>query len=79
VVVFARRAGRTWFIAGINGTSHSLPITLDLAPFKDFSRRLAVLEGTKPNLQIAVAALESSTRWHHALPARGGFILRLDQ
>jgi hypothetical protein len=78
-VVFARRAGQTWFIAGINGTARSLPVKLDLAPFKDFPRRLALLEGAKPNLQIAVAALENSTRWHHVLPARGGFILRLDQ
>jgi alpha-glucosidase len=28
---------------------------------------------------LLTTPLENSTRWHHALPARGGFILRLDQ
>jgi hypothetical protein len=78
-VVFARRAGQTWFIAGINGTAHSLPVTVDLAPFKGFPHRLALLEGASPNMQIAATALENSAQWHHVLPARGGFILRLDQ
>jgi hypothetical protein len=78
-VVFARRAGQTWFIAGINGTTHSLPVTLDLAAFKSFPRRLALLEGASPNLQIAATSLKNSSRWRHPLLARGGFILRLDQ
>jgi len=78
-VVFARRAGQTWFIAGINGTARSLPVTLDLAAFKSFPRRLALLEGASPNLQIAATALKNSVQWRYPLPARGGFILRLDQ
>jgi hypothetical protein len=79
VVVFARRAGKSWFIAGINGTKEKLPVNLDLSPFKDFPRRIALLEGQNPNMQIAASTLDYSVRWKHVLPARGGFILRFDQ
>ena len=78
-VVFARRAGQSWFIAGINGTTNPLPVTLDLAAFKSFPRRQAFVEGANANMQIAVAAVENSAQWRHAMPARGGFILRLDE
>jgi alpha-glucosidase len=78
-VVFARRASQTWFVAGISGTAHSLPVTLDLTPFKGFPQRLVLLEGANPTMQIAATTLENSGQWHHVLPARGGFILRLDQ
>ncbi len=77
-VVFARRAGKSWFIAGINGTTNSLPVDLDLTAFKDFSQRQALVEGANPNMQISAAPLDNSAQWKHAMPARGGFILRLD-
>jgi hypothetical protein len=79
VVVFARRTGKTWFIAGINGTDKPLPITLDLSPFRDFRRRLAIAEGTDPKMQVAASPLASSNSWKHELPPRGGFILRFDR
>jgi hypothetical protein len=78
-VVFARRAGRSWFIAGINGTTNPIPVTLDLDAFKSFPRRQAFVEGANANMQIAVAAVENSAQWRHAMPGRGGFILRLDE
>ena len=40
VAVFARRSGKSWFIAGINGTDQSLPVTLDLSPYKKFRHRI---------------------------------------
>ncbi len=79
VAVFARRAGETWFVAGLNGTDSVLPIDLDLSGFSSWTRRLAILEGVDPLMHVAVAAVEASSRWKHDFPPRGGFILRLEK
>jgi alpha-glucosidase len=79
IAVFARRHGKSWFIAGINGTGEALPADLDLSQFKDFRHRLMIAEGENANMQVAVTPLASSDVWHHTIPPRGGFILRLDQ
>ena len=77
VAVFARRSGKSWFIAGINGTDEPLPVNLNLSAFKKFHHRFAVVEGNNANMQVAVTPLESSDDWRHEIPPRGGFILRL--
>jgi alpha-glucosidase len=79
VVVFARRAGKSWFIAGLNGTGESLPVNLDLSAFGRFAKRLALTEGTDAAMQVVVAPFPSAAQWQHSLPPRGGFILRLDK
>ena len=79
VAVFARRAGETWFVAGLNGTDSVLPIDLDLSGFSSWTRRLAILEGVDPLMHVTVTAVEASSRWKHDFPPRGGFILRLDE
>ncbi len=79
VVVFARRSGKSWFIAGINGTSQPLPASVDLSAFKKFRHRFAVIEGKEANLQVNVSPLEVSELWRHDIPPRGGFILRLNE
>jgi hypothetical protein len=78
VVVFARRAGGSWFISGINGTGETLPVNLDLSSFVKFHRRLAITEGADAGMQVSAAAVADSDRWQHEVPPRGGFILRLD-
>ncbi len=79
VVVFARRSGASWFLAGLNGTNDPLPVDLDLAPFADFPKRLAITEGLDAAMQVAVSAIPVSSAWKRELPPRGGFILRLDR
>jgi hypothetical protein len=79
IAVFARRAGESWFIAGINGTMNSLPVDLDLSVFKEFPKRLVVAEGGDAKMQVAVSPLENSNEWQHEIPPRGGFILRLEK
>lgn len=79
MAVFARRAGQSWFLAGINGTANFLPLALDLAPYKKFPHRLAVTEGVEATMQVSTAPLGVSRQWRHTLPPRGGFILRLDK
>jgi hypothetical protein len=77
--VFARRFGRSWFIAGINGTTNDLPVTLDLLPYKSYRHRIAITEGSDANMQVKAASLKGSEIWQHTVPPRGGFILRLDR
>lgn len=77
--VFARRSGKSWFIAGINGTTNNLPVTLDLSPYNKYSRRILVAEAADAKMQVAVTSIGDSKRWRHTLPPRGGFILRLDE
>jgi hypothetical protein len=79
VAVFARRSGESWFIAGINGTTNSIPVNLDLSSFKKFSKRFAVVEGKNANMEVAVKPLKNSNQWQHEMPPRGGFILRLNK
>jgi alpha-glucosidase len=78
VAVFARRAARTWFIAGINGTTNALPVALDLAPFSRFRHRLLIAEGGDPIMQVTALPAPLDDRWEHRMPSRGGFIFRLD-
>jgi len=77
--IFARRAGTSWFIAGINGTSRVLPVRLDLSAFKGFPHRIMIAEGADPQMQVEAAQVKDSSSWRHKIPAQGGFILRLDR
>ncbi|HEY9509780.1 MAG TPA: glycoside hydrolase family 97 catalytic domain-containing protein, partial [Verrucomicrobiae bacterium] len=79
LAVFARRAGNSWFIAGINGTSDVAPVTLNLDAFESFSKRLLVEEGTDAVMEVSVSKIEPGAEWKHQIPGRGGFILRLDR
>ena len=38
-----------------------------------------VAEGQDANMQVAVTPLTNANGWHHEIPARGGFILRLNE
>ena len=79
LAVFARRSGQSWFIAGINGTDTTAPVSLDLTPYKKFQHRIMIAEGPEAQMQVAALPLENSSQWQHEIPARGGFILRLDR
>ena len=79
VAVFARRSGKNWFIAGINGTDDKLPVTLDLAAFKKFPNRLLISEGADAQMQVAAKLVKEVSQWQYEIHARGGFILRLSE
>ena len=78
-VIFARRSGKSWFIAGLNGTSAPLPVDLDLSAYAKFRHRLVITEGLDASMQVIALPLEYSRRWQHKIPPRGGFILRLNK
>jgi alpha-glucosidase len=77
--IFARRAGQSWFIAGLNGTSAALAVDLDLSAFARFSHRVVITEGVEAHMQVSASPLDYSSRWQHDIPPRGGFILRLNK
>lgn len=79
IAVFARRSGSSWFIAGINGTSDTLPVLLDLKPYRKFGARTLIHEATDARMQVVATPLAPTDRFSHSLPSRGGFILRLDR
>lgn len=78
-VIFARRSGQSWFIAGLNGTSAPLPVDLDLSAFAKYRNRVAITEGSDAKMQVIARPLKNSRHWRHEMPPRGGFILRLDR
>ena len=78
-VVFARRAGETWFIAGINGTDSTCSIDLDLTEFKTWQHRRVIIEGDNPIMQVRVDSFDDTLHWSHEMPPRGGFIVRCDK
>lgn len=79
MVVFARRSGNQWFVAGLNGTSGSLSVDLDLKAFRRYSRRVLVAEGEDAAMKVSVSNVPMEDRWTHPIPARGGFILQLNK
>ena len=79
VVVFARRSGASWFIAGISGLDQPQPVTLDLKPYRKFGKRVLIVEGKEAQMEVIASSLTPDNEWQHTIPSRGGFILRLDK
>jgi alpha-glucosidase len=81
LAVFARRSGKTWYIAGINGSDTEQPISLDLTPFAQQTRRLLLCEaGVDATMKVGTLPIPAQAgRWNYALPPRGGFIVRLGE
>lgn len=79
LAVFARRSGDCWFIAGINGTADPKVVTMDLSAFHEYRHRFAVTEAVDAKMQVDVTHLDVCLQWQHYMPARGGFILRLNK
>lgn len=78
-VVFARRSGNSWFIAGLNGAGEACQVALDLSAFHDFSKRVLIAEGADAHMQVTASSGAATDTWKHEMPPRGGFILRLDK
>jgi alpha-glucosidase len=79
LAVFARRSGKSWFIAGISGVTNAVPVTLDLSPYRDYHHRILVSEAGDAKMQVAVTTLTDFKQWQHTVPPRGGFIIRMDR
>lgn len=78
-VVMARRSKESWFIAGINGTGDARSIDLDLKPFAGCGKRTLVHEGPDATMELKEEEPAITDSWQGTMPARGGFVLRLDR
>jgi alpha-glucosidase len=77
VVVLARRTGKEWFVAGLNGTDKPLPVAVDLKQLSTFAEFAAITEGKDPLMQFSVRTNTDISKWRHQIPPFGGFVLAL--
>jgi len=76
--VVARRSGKRWYIAGINGDATGQKINLDLASFKK-SKATIYTEGRNGALFSKEEFNVSKEKKRDiALPVNGGFVIVLD-
>ena len=78
-VVFARRSGGCWFVAGISGSTEPVSVALDLTDFIAYADRFVVEEAGRTGRELAVKSVQPSARWQHTMPPRGGFVLRMNR
>lgn len=77
-VVIARRSGKRWYIAGINGENKEKKINLDLSAFKK-SKATLFADGTKGDLfSKTVLDAKKQKKCELTLNANGGFVMVLE-
>lgn len=74
-VVLARRSGKRWYIAGINGESASRNVTLDLTPLKVKHGDVAITDGEGgSSFRQQSVELDKENKTRLILRPRGGFV-----
>lgn len=74
----ARRADRSWFIAGLNGTDQPLTLRLPLGGFRRHTRRVPIDGGEDPLTQLRATPVPALETRSHTVPLSRGSMLRLD-
>lgn len=77
LVVIARRVKDHWFIVGLNGTSKTQAVDLDLKRFGQLASCTAITEGQEPLMQFNVQRISDPKIWNRKIPPFGGFTLHL--
>ncbi|MBB5353487.1 hypothetical protein HNR46_003748 [Haloferula luteola] len=77
LVVVAKRAGKTWWIGAMNGSTTSREVALNLAELSPNGEGMGVFEGPEPLDSFHIQKLERGSRsWNRTIPPRGGWLLR---
>lgn len=79
-VVIARRSGKTWYVAGINGTDEEKDIEFDIKPLKWKGTTVTLfLDGTSSNWDIKTLTVKSvgTKLSQQQTKPRGGFVIVL--
>ncbi|MBR3092620.1 MAG: glycoside hydrolase family 97 catalytic domain-containing protein [Bacteroidaceae bacterium] len=77
--VVARRSGKKWYIAGINGTDEDTDIAFTLKRVNPKSKRVLLFSDGKSNRDIKVSHLTlNSKQFSIACRARGGFLMVIE-
>jgi alpha-glucosidase len=75
-VVLARRHGRTWYVAGINGRDRPLPLAIDLSRLEGIGpRALILVDGDDGGFGSRRTSLRRDARLRLALRPYGGFVM----
>jgi alpha-glucosidase len=76
-VVLARRSGKQWYVAGINGERTSREVTLNLAPLGIKRVATAITDGEGGNLSFREQRVELDARQQARMSLRphGGFVM----
>ena len=79
LAVVARRSGKTWYLAGINGTKANLALDVDLSFLGKGAYRASVITDGASQREFAHSekTLRSGDKLPVSLAARGGFAVRL--
>ena len=79
-VVLARRSGKTWFLAGINGRADVREITFKLPFIKHISKLECITDGANPNsFGYDVISKSSINTFTIKLSENGGFVCVIDK
>lgn len=73
--VIARRAGGTWYIAGINGTTSDKTLTLDLS-FVGSKQGVIITDGDKER-SFSQRSIAAGKKVAVTLKPHGGFVIQL--
>lgn len=82
LIVLARRTGKKWFVAGLNGTDSLQTVQIDFRDLCDVSRYTVITEGEDQSMEYnvkTVLAKHDNEQWKHAIPPRGGFVVTLQK
>jgi len=71
--VLARRAGNTWYVAGINGENNERTLNIDLSVLGDLSNLVLITDGDGP--RELVKYMPEETNLDISLRPCGGFVL----
>jgi alpha-glucosidase len=77
-VVIARRSGKQWYLAGINGEDAEKLITLNLNPFKKKKAWLIADGDAPPSMKQETITIPTNKKLSLTLKPRGGFVLVLE-
>lgn len=76
--VIARRSGKRWYIAGINGDKNEKKVMLDIASFKKKNITLFTDGNNSELFSKSVLTAAKQKKYEVGLPANGGFVMVLE-
>jgi len=78
LAVFARKSGRHWYVAGINGEAVEKKLMLDLSPLSGVSAGLLITDGNGQLFEQEPVKLRADKKLDVTLKPNGGFVLVLN-
>ena len=74
-VVMARRSGKTWYVAGINGTDEPLTLTFDTRRMKKLGKHVVTFQDSGDSRNPWLITTSGKVLTEQKCVARGGFVM----